>query len=63
MELLHDCVLISVLAGEPLVESLGVTEDVRKEKVKKSPELVEIVLERCSSNKKSVTRGEKSDDL
>lgn len=63
VKLLDDGVLVTVLAREPLVESLGITKNVGKEEVEKRPQLVEVVLQRCTGDEESVSGVEESDNL
>jgi hypothetical protein len=58
VELLHDGVLVPILAREPLIKGLRVAKDVGKEKVEKGPELVQVVLEGGAGDEEPVARVE-----
>jgi hypothetical protein len=63
VQLLDHGVLVLVLAREPLIERLGIAEDVGEEKVEQSPKFVEVVLKRGAGNQESVARVEETNDL
>jgi hypothetical protein len=54
---------IAVLGLEPFVKVFARGEDVGKDKVEQSPELVEVVLQRCTGDQEASATGKGTDDL
>lgn len=63
MQLLDNNILIATLALKPIIKQRGISKHIRKQKVEQCPELMEVVLERRSGDKKTVTGVKYTDDL
>src|SRR5699024_8806804 len=60
VQLLDNGVLVAVLAGEPLIKSLRVAENIGQQEVEERPKFVEVVLQGRSGNQQAVSRREKT---
>lgn len=63
MKLLYNGILIFALTRKPLVEGFCVTEDIGKQEIEQSPELMQVVLQRRTSDQKPISGVEHADDL
>jgi hypothetical protein len=63
MQLLNNLILVTSLVLKPRIKVLGRAENVGEQEVKKRPKLVEVVLERGSSDQETILGVEGADDL